>query len=86
VARWVALELASEAKNLHVDAAIEDILMRARGLQQVLTAKWALTGPPHPWPTSSAINEIHGRATVWDQQRMHALEAQMLATSDQQIP
>ena len=37
----VAFELASEAKNLHVDAAIEDILMHARGLQQVLTAKWA---------------------------------------------
>ena len=38
----VALELASEAKNLHVDAAIEDVLMHARGLQQLLTAKWAL--------------------------------------------
>ena len=37
----VALELASEAKNLHVDAAIEDVVMRARGLQKVLTAKWA---------------------------------------------
>ena len=38
----VAFELASEAKKLHVDAAIEDILIHARGLQQVLTAKWAL--------------------------------------------
>ena len=38
----VAFELAAEAKNLHVDAAIEDILMHARGLQQVLTAMWAL--------------------------------------------
>ena len=27
---------------MHVDAAIEDILIHARGLQQVLTAKWAL--------------------------------------------
>src|SRR5262245_22442565 len=38
----VAFELASEAKNLHVDAAVEDILMHTRGLQQVLTAKWPL--------------------------------------------
>src|SRR5262245_20240980 len=38
----VVFKLASEAKNLHVDAAIEDIPMHARGLQQVLTAKWAL--------------------------------------------
>jgi hypothetical protein len=37
LARW-----GREAKNLHVDAAIEDILMHARGLQQVLTAKCAL--------------------------------------------
>ena len=34
----VAFELASEAKDLHVDTAIEDILMHARGLQQLLTA------------------------------------------------
>src|SRR5215467_14515183 len=38
----VAFELASEAKDLHVDTAIEDILMHARGLQQLLTAKWTL--------------------------------------------
>jgi len=34
----ILFKLASQAKNLHVDAAIENILMHARGLQQVLTA------------------------------------------------
>src|SRR5499427_6609456 len=38
----VAFELAPQAKNLHVDAAIENILMHARGLQQVLPAERAL--------------------------------------------
>src|SRR5262245_8108412 len=35
----VAFELAPQAKNLHVDAAIENILMHARGLQQVLATE-----------------------------------------------
>src|SRR5262245_8049468 len=38
----IAFELAPKAKNLHVDAAIENILMHARGLQQVLAAERAL--------------------------------------------
>jgi hypothetical protein len=38
----VAFELAPQAKNLNVDAAIENILMHARGLQQVLPAERAL--------------------------------------------
>ena len=38
----VAFELTSKAKNLHVDAAIEDILVHSRGLQEVLAAEWAL--------------------------------------------
>src|SRR5262245_30353616 len=38
----VAFELAPQAKNLHVDAAIENILVHARGLQQVLAAQRAL--------------------------------------------
>src|SRR5262245_9042045 len=38
----VAFELAPQAKNLHVDAAIENILMHARGLQKVLPAERAL--------------------------------------------
>jgi len=38
----VAFKLAPQAKNLHVDAAIENILMQARGLQQVLAAERAL--------------------------------------------
>src|SRR5215469_9461796 len=38
----VAFELAPQAKNLHIDAAIKNILMDARGLQQVLPAKRAL--------------------------------------------
>src|SRR5262245_22369446 len=38
----VAFELAPQSKNLHVDAAIENILMHARGLQQVVAAERAL--------------------------------------------
>jgi hypothetical protein len=38
----VAFKLAPQAKNLHVDAAIENIPMQARGLQQVLAAERAL--------------------------------------------
>src|SRR5215472_3178677 len=38
----VAFKLAPQAKNLHVDAAIENILMHARGLQQVLPTERAL--------------------------------------------
>jgi hypothetical protein len=33
----------------------------------------------------NATNEVHGRAHVWDQQCSYALEAQMLATPNQQI-
>src|SRR5690242_5934835 len=33
----------------------------------------------------SVTNEVHGRATLWDQQRIHALDVQVCATSDQQI-
>src|SRR5258708_29238480 len=38
----VAFELAPEAKDLHVDTAVEDILMDAGRLQQVLAAKRTL--------------------------------------------
>src|SRR5262245_1868686 len=38
----VAFELAPQAKNLHVDAAIENIFVHAGGLQQVLPAERAL--------------------------------------------
>src|SRR5262245_5259176 len=38
----VAFELAPQAKNLHVDAAIENIFMHARGVQKVLPAERAL--------------------------------------------
>src|SRR4051812_26980468 len=38
----IAFELAPQAENLHVDAAIENILVNACGLQQVFTAEWAL--------------------------------------------
>jgi hypothetical protein len=38
----VAFKLASEAQDLHVDAAIEDVLVHARRLQQVLAAERAL--------------------------------------------
>ena len=38
----VAFELAPQSENLYVDAAIENVLMHARGLQQVLTAERAL--------------------------------------------
>src|SRR5262249_45109947 len=38
----VAFELAPEAKNLHVDATIENILMHPGGLQQMLAAERAL--------------------------------------------
>ena len=38
----VTFELAPQAKNLHVDAAIENIFMHARGVQQVLPAERAL--------------------------------------------
>src|SRR5262245_19837791 len=38
----IAFELAPQAKNLHVYAAIEGILMHSRGLQQMLAAEWAL--------------------------------------------
>ncbi len=38
----VAFELASEAKDLHVDAAVEDILVDTSRLQQVLAAKRTL--------------------------------------------
>src|SRR4051812_25187377 len=38
----VALKLAPEAKNLHVDTAIEHVFMHARGLQQMLAAERAL--------------------------------------------
>src|SRR4029077_325513 len=39
---WVAFKLAPQAKNLHVDAAIKDIFMHARSLQQMLAAERAL--------------------------------------------
>src|SRR6185369_14251907 len=35
-------ELAAQAKNLHVDAAIGDVLVQVRRLQQVFAAEWAL--------------------------------------------
>ena len=38
----VAFKLASEAKDLHVDAAVEDILVDTSRLQQVLAAKRTL--------------------------------------------
>src|SRR5260370_37818512 len=38
----VAFELAPQTKNLHVDAAIENVLVHPRRLQQMLTAEWAL--------------------------------------------
>src|SRR5687767_208858 len=38
----IALELAPQAQNLHVDAAIEHVLVDARGLQQVLTGERSL--------------------------------------------
>jgi hypothetical protein len=38
----VAFQLAPQAKNLHVDAAIEDVLMNASGLQQVLATERTL--------------------------------------------
>src|SRR5262249_17974087 len=38
----VAFELPTQPKNLYVDAAIEDILVHARGLQQVLAAERTL--------------------------------------------
>ena len=40
----VAFELAPEAKNLHIDAAIEDILVNACSLQEVLATERALRG------------------------------------------
>jgi hypothetical protein len=33
---WIAFELASQAQNLHIDTAIEHVLVHARRLQQVL--------------------------------------------------
>ena len=36
------LELAAQPQNLHVDAAVRDILMQVRGLQQVFAAERAL--------------------------------------------
>ena len=41
---WVALELAPEAENLHVDATIEHILVNAGCLQKVFSAERALRG------------------------------------------
>jgi HlyD family secretion protein len=38
----VAFELASQTKNLHINAAIENVLMHARSLQQVLAAERTL--------------------------------------------
>src|SRR6266704_3453669 len=38
----IALELAPEAEDLHVDAAIEDILVNAGCLQKVFSAQWTL--------------------------------------------
>jgi hypothetical protein len=38
----IAFEFAPQSKNLHVDTAIEDILMHSRGSQQVLAAERAL--------------------------------------------
>src|SRR2546429_9007027 len=38
----VAFQLAPQAENLHVDAAVEDVLVHARRLQQVLAAERAL--------------------------------------------
>src|SRR5207245_1815016 len=40
----LALELAPEAEDLHVDAAIEDILVNAGCLQKVFSAKRTLRG------------------------------------------
>ena len=40
----IALELAPETKNLHVDAAIKDILVNAGCLQKVFSAKRTLRG------------------------------------------
>jgi hypothetical protein len=39
---WIVLQLTAEAKNLHVDAAIEDVFMDSSGLQKMLAAERAL--------------------------------------------
>lgn len=38
----VAFELAPQPQNLHVYASVEDVLVYARRLEQVLATKWAL--------------------------------------------
>jgi hypothetical protein len=39
---WVLFQLAAKTQNLHVDAAIEDVLVDSRRLQQMLPAERAL--------------------------------------------
>src|SRR5271166_4232225 len=39
---WVLFQLAAKTQDLHVDAAIEDVLVDPRRLQEMLAAEWTL--------------------------------------------